>query len=273
MKAIRFAHVSDTHICKSYENSQMKEVFDKCENPADSLRRCLKKLEQQKLDFVLFTGDLVHEGGKEDYDYFLGIVEECMPDTRVIFALGNHDRKQAFYDSMGMEAQDAYCHVEEINGLRIVVLDSGVPGEEAGSISRNQEEWLGKVLKEKKTEYGTILAFHHPVVWRNQAFSMMVSENFKKIVKNSDVRAVFCGHTHENSIDFLAGIPQMTADSTAFGVEITPKEFQMSEKTGYNIYTFDRETWQVHVEQAQEQRIVAAVDVEALVALHKKKGE
>ena len=68
MNPIRFAHVSDTHICRDYGKTQMKEVFAKCEDPADTLRRCLKKLNQEKLDFVLFTGDLVHEGEKEDYE-------------------------------------------------------------------------------------------------------------------------------------------------------------------------------------------------------------
>lgn len=241
MKDIRFAHISDTHVCKSYAESQMKDVFEVCENPVDSMKRCLKKLEAKKLDFVLFTGDLVHEGGKEDYDYFFDMVREALPGTRTIFALGNHDRKQPFFESMGLEERESYYHVEEVNGLRIVVLDSGVLGQETGNISKEQEMWLEKILKEESPEYGTILAFHHPIVWTSSAFSMKVSENFQRILRENKVRAIFCGHTHENSVDFFEGIPQITADSTAFGSEVTPEEFRMVEKTGYNIYTWNKE--------------------------------
>ena len=151
MKEIRFAHVSDTHICKNYENTQIKDVYAGRENPTATLRRCLKKFEQDKLDFVLFTGDLVHEGKKEDYDYFLDTVRESMPNTKAIFVLGNHDRKQPFFESMGMEEREAYCYVEEIAGLRIVVLDSGVAGQETGRISETQEKWLEKILQENPT--------------------------------------------------------------------------------------------------------------------------
>ncbi len=234
MNPIRFAHVSDTHICRDYGKTQMKEVFAKCEDPADTLRRCLKKLNQEKLDFVLFTGDLVHEGEKEDYDYFLRVVREALPDTRAVFALGNHDRKQPFFESMGLEAQEAYCHVQEIAGLRVVVLDTSVYGQETGSLRESQEQWLEGILKEGTPEFGTILAFHHSVAWRTKAFAMETSENFRRILREYDIRAIFCGHTHENSVDFLEGIPQITADSTSFGSEITPEEFQMMEKTGYN---------------------------------------
>lgn len=273
MKNIRFAHVSDTHVCKNYGEGQMKELFEKCKSPAESMACCLKKLEQQKLDFVLFTGDLVHEGGKEDYDYFLDVVRESMPNTKTVFALGNHDRKQPFFESMGLEVQEAYCHVEEVAGMKIVVLDSGVLGEEAGSISESQEQWLEKVLKEGNPEYGTILAFHHPIAWKTPGFSMEVSDNFRRILRENDIRAIFCGHTHENSVDFLEGIPQITADSTAFGCEITPKEFQMVEKVGYNIYTFDKENWQLHVEQAQEAKVLATMDMRVLMELMKKEND
>ena len=192
MEAIRFAHVSDTHLCKDYGNSSMKDVFEKCESPSNTLRNCLEKLEQQKLDFVLFTGDLIHEGTKEDYDYFFEIVKESLPTTKAVYALGNHDRKKPFFESMGLEEKTAYCHVEEIANLRIVVLDSAVEGQETGTISKEQEEWLAGILKNKTTEYGTILAFHHPIVWRTDAFSMQVSDELKEIIKNSDVRAIFC---------------------------------------------------------------------------------
>ena len=273
MEAIRFAHVSDTHLCKDYGNSSMKDVFEKCESPSNTLRNCLEKLEQQKLDFVLFTGDLIHEGTKEDYDYFFEIVKESLPTTKAIYALGNHDRKKPFFESMGLEEKTAYCHVEEIANLRIVVLDSAVEGQETGTISKEQEEWLAGILKNKTTEYGTILAFHHPIVWRTDAFSMQVSDELKEIIKNSDVRAIFCGHTHENSVDFLEKIPQLTADSTAFGSEITPEKFCMVEKTGYSIYTFTKDSWQMHVEQAKEQKVLAAIDMEVLMKLMKKRGE
>ena len=53
--------------------------------------------------------------------------------------------------------------VHDVDGLRIVSLDTSVPGYHHGEISDAQYEWLASVLA-KPAPHGTLLAMHHPPI-------------------------------------------------------------------------------------------------------------
>lgn len=248
MEKIRFAHLSDTHICKDYSGNQMKDLFEKSGSPAANLEKCLKELEKKQLDFVLISGDLVHEGTSEDYRFLNDMVCSCMPRTHVIYVLGNHDRKQAFREGLEMEpAQSSLYYVKEINGLRIIVLDSAVEGRESGNISEEQVEWLEGILKERAPK-GSIITFHHPVEWEVKELGMQITNRMWNVLKNSDVLGIFCGHTHANSLNYLEHIPQITADSMAFGLGIEGQMLSFTDKTGYCLCEINNGRLQVHYE-------------------------
>ena len=48
------------------------------------------------MDFVVFTGDLIHEGSDYDYELFDQIVNKYI-NVPYYYTLGNHDSKEAFY--------------------------------------------------------------------------------------------------------------------------------------------------------------------------------
>ncbi|WP_230398126.1 metallophosphoesterase family protein [Novisyntrophococcus fermenticellae] len=246
MKNIRFAHLSDTHILKDYDNVKLKEIFTSSVDPVESLRNCLRGLQEQSLDFVLITGDLVHEGVSSDYAFLKELIESELKNTKIVYVLGNHDHKQAFRTGMKFGESDEACfYTTDVDGLRIIVLDSAVEGNEEGSMSKEQEDWLAGVLKDK-SERGSIVAFHHPVIWSNEQLAMKVSERFLSLLKNSDVIGVFCGHTHYNSLDSADGMTQYTADSTAFGIAFHPSGMGFTNKTGYGIYTLGDRNISMH---------------------------
>ena len=244
---IRFAHLSDTHVCKKYEGS-LEPLFSRCKSPAENTAACFRRLAEEQVDFVLITGDLIHEGTAEDYAYLREIAEENLAGIPVVYVLGNHDRKQAFAEGMGISLDQGTLHyVKEFSELRVIVLDSGVDGKESGAISKEQEQWLAQVLAEQ-TEKTTVLAFHHPIAWENDSLAMTVSESFRELVKNSQVAGIFCGHTHSNSLDYWEGIPQYTADSMAFGLGMRKNGLSFNNRTGFALYRVENGQIEVHQE-------------------------
>ena len=240
MEPIRFAQICDTHLGMNNDEAvMMGPVFEKLPNTADALTAALKQLAAQNLDFVLFCGDLVHEGTAEDYRLFRQIVDRELKDTPAIICLGNHDRKGPFWEGyQGEHSERPYYTCQTVKGLRILSLDSACGGEVFGAFAPEEYEWMENVLRQP-AERGTILLFHHPVAWDVKELAMEVDDRFRALLKNCDVKAVFCGHTHENDVRFLEGVPQLTGDSTAFGCSYTGSTMGFTDKATYNLCTMD----------------------------------
>ena len=80
MEPIRFAQICDTHLGMNNDEAvMMGPVFEKLPNTADALTAALKQLAAQNLDFVLFCGDLVHEGRNARGGGASGVAGRCGP--------------------------------------------------------------------------------------------------------------------------------------------------------------------------------------------------
>ena len=99
---------------------------------------------------VIFTGDLADRGEAEAYAKLRAIVEPACKamGAKVIWAMGNHDNRANFRTGLlDQPADDAPVdHTYFINGLRIITLDTSVPGFHHGELSPDQLEWLAAEL-------------------------------------------------------------------------------------------------------------------------------
>ena len=141
--------------------------------------------------------------------------------------MGNHDDRAAFRSRLlDDDSGDAtpYDRVEEIDGLRIVTLDSSVPGHHHGEVSDDQLDWLAQVLREP-APLGTVLAMHHPPVPAvlDLAASVELREQRRlaKVLRGTDVRAIIAGHLHYSTFATFAGIPVSVASSTCYAQDLT----------------------------------------------------
>lgn len=248
---MRFIHMTDTHVRKNYSQDSLSSVLGQLVDPMKNMESSASGLCWEDMDFVVITGDLVHEGTEEDYRYLREIVEKNIPSSvKVLYVLGNHDRKAEFYKVFDHNNTDTqpFCYTENINGYRLIILDSAVAGKESGTIQDEQLQWLRDVLSEPSLN-GTIVFLHHPVFWNGEGeFNMALTngEEVLNILKASDTFAIFSGHTHVNGVNCKDGISQYTADSLAFSLEIRGKDtlaftdkigFEEVEIRGRNIYT------------------------------------
>ena len=204
-------HLSDTHL--RAEGSRIWDVV----SGTDNLRRALGGIEASGVrpDAIVFTGDLVDLGERAAYVDLRAMVEPFAQrlDAPVVWVMGNHDERGAFRSELWHgDAADLrpIDRVDEIDGLRIITLDTSVPGHHHGELSDAQLEWLRGVLL-TPAPLGSILAMHHPPVPSVLALAASVElrgqRRLADVVRGSDVRAIIAGHLHYSTFATFAGIP------------------------------------------------------------------
>jgi 3',5'-cyclic AMP phosphodiesterase CpdA len=172
---------------------------------------------------IVFTGDLADKGEAGAYAKLRAIVDPAAErlGARVVWAMGNHDDRANFRTGLldedpGTEPVD--CSYD-IDGLRIITLDSTVPGHHHGEFSRSQLMWLANELL-TPAPHGTLLALHHPPVPSVQDLAVLVElrgqRDLAEVVRGSDVRGILAGHLHYSTTATFAGIPVSVASATCY---------------------------------------------------------
>lgn len=212
-------HISDTHLVGGG-----RELHDAVDSEA-RLRQIFAELEasQARPDALIFTGDLTDKGESDAYASLRAIVEPVAESLGavVIWAMGNHDDRAAFRTQLLDEAPSTapVNHVHDLDGLRILTVDTTVPGEHHGEITQDQLDWLFAELA-TPAPHGTILALHHPPVPCVQDLAVLVElreqNRLADVVRGSDVRAILAGHLHYSTTATFAGVPVSVASATCY---------------------------------------------------------
>src|SRR6478735_12840164 len=121
-------HISDTHLLAG--NPPLGGRYDTAAN----LRRALASAEATGIrpDAIVFTGDLTDLGEPEAYRALREAVEPVAErlGAPVVWVAGNHDERPALRtELLGLDAgQDPVVSVSDLGGLRLIALDTTVPG-------------------------------------------------------------------------------------------------------------------------------------------------
>lgn len=221
-------HLSDTH----FATPEVRLLHDRTD-PRAHLTDALRGLEASGAhpEVLLFTGDLADRGEAAAYQSLRDVVEPVgtRMGARVIWAMGNHDDRTNFRaDLLDESASPAPLdYVVMLGGLRLVVIDSTVPGRHHGELTDEQLAWLTSVLAEPAPE-GTLLAMHHPPVPCVQDLAVTVElrdqAKLAPVLRGSDVRTILAGHLHYSTSATFAGIPVSVASSTCYTQDLqTPQ--------------------------------------------------
>jgi 3',5'-cyclic AMP phosphodiesterase CpdA len=178
---------------------------------------------------IVFTGDLADKGEPDAYDRIRRIVDPVAErlGAQVIWVMGNHDERAAFRHGLlgerGASADGGGARpvdrVDDVNGLRVITLDSTVPGRHHGEISSEQLDWLAEELS-MPAPHGTILAMHHPpvpsVLDLAVAVELRDQGGLAEVVEGSDIRSIIAGHLHYSSTATFAGVPVSVASASCY---------------------------------------------------------
>lgn len=217
-------HLSDTHL-----RGPGRMLFDRVDG-ARQLGRALDGIEASGIipDGIVFTGDLVDLGEPEAYRTLRDLVEPFAQrlGSPVFWVMGNHDERGAFRAELLDAAPEVspIDRVDELDGLRLITLDTSVPGHHHGELRPAQLAWLADQLS-SPAPLGTILAMHHPPVPSVLPLAASVELRdqpaLAQVLRGTDVRAVIAGHLHYSTFATFAGIPVSVASSTCYAQDLT----------------------------------------------------
>jgi len=211
-------HISDTHfVAEGHLYGTVDEE--------GHLRQLFGELEASgaRPEAIVFTGDLTDRGESLAYARLRSIVDPAAArlGARVIWVMGNHDAREPFRTEL-LDEQASDTPVDDvylINGLRIIALDSTVPGKHHGEISPAQLDWLAHELA-TPAPHGTVLALHHPPIPSVLDLAVLVElrdqDQLARVVRGTDVRTIIAGHLHYSSTATFAGIPVSVASATCY---------------------------------------------------------
>jgi 3',5'-cyclic AMP phosphodiesterase CpdA len=188
------------------------------------------ELEQsgRRPEAIIFTGDLADKGEPDAYDRLRAIVQPAADrlGAQVIWVMGNHDIRENMRAKLFGElaTQKPIDRVYDVNGLRVITLDSSVPGFHWGQVTDAQLDWLAEELS-TPAPHGTILAMHHPPLPSVLDLAALVElrdqSSLAEVLEGSDVRSILAGHLHYSSTGTFAGIPVSVASATCYTQDLT----------------------------------------------------
>ena len=216
-------HVSDPHLLA--EGARLGERYD----VERTLSRTLDAIRATRCEpvAIVVTGDLADLGEPDAYRRLRGAVEPFAADLGcpVVWVAGNHDERPALRQHLLdlQPTEQPVTGVWDLSGLRLVALDTSVPGWHHGDIDAQQLDWLRDVLSEP-APHGTILAMHHPPLPSHiplfDILELRHQDELADVVHGSDVRAILAGHLHYSSHGTFAGVPVSVASATCYTMNV-----------------------------------------------------
>ena len=237
------AHISDPHI-KAGGKLSYRQV-----DTANALRKAINTLNQlsPRPDLVLISGDLVDFGLPDEYATFKQLLAEL---TLPVYLIpGNHDDRQhlrkAFPDHRYLfQYQDYLQWAVDDYPVRIVGLDSSVPGKPHGELSEASLQWLDATLAEQPTKPTLVMVHHHPFVSGIDHMDRQPLRHASALAavigKHTHVERVLCGHLHRSIQARFANTLAVSCPGVSHQVSLDlnpdgPSSFQL-EPPGYLLH-------------------------------------
>jgi 3',5'-cyclic-AMP phosphodiesterase len=177
-------------------------------------------------DVTIVTGDLVDHGEPTEYERLRALLA---PLAMPLFVIpGNHDARGPLRDAFRLDGYfagggDLRYAIDDFP-LRLVALDTLVPGKHHGSLEAGQIDWLDATLA-ARPDCPTVILMHHPPfatgITYMDNFRLADGAAFEKVVgRHPQVERILCGHLHRAIDRRFAGTVAGTAPSTAHQIRI-----------------------------------------------------
>lgn len=224
------AHLSDMHLIAG--EGRLQGHID----TVTQFRKALDRVEAsgERFDAIVLSGDLTDLAQPEAYALLRQMVEPLAErlGAALVMTGGNHDERgplaRGLYDVDTDEPQD---RVTWVRGLRLIDVDSALPGFHHGGFSDDQYAWLSRELA-TPAEHGTILVMHHaPITYRSPVMQLLDFDDVERLratLEGTDVRAILSGHLHVTSFGTLGHIPVLVAGGVSYVDDVgAPRDLLM----------------------------------------------
>jgi 3',5'-cyclic AMP phosphodiesterase CpdA len=216
------AQISDMHI------KPQRRLAYGIVDTATMLERCVAAIGalKQRPDAVIATGDLVDLGRPEEY----GLLREILaPLSMPLYLLpGNHDERGALRAAF---PEHAYLrqwapfvqYAIDDHALRIVALDTVIPGQGGGALCAERLAWLDRTLA--ASDRPTLVALHHPPfatgIGHMDRLALADPDALAQVIRRyPQVERVIAGHLHRPISCRYAGTVASVCPSSAHQVAL-----------------------------------------------------
>ncbi|GAA2957679.1 phosphodiesterase [Microbacterium schleiferi] len=216
-------HLSDTHFLDG--DRRLGGRFDTAAN----LDRTLHKVRSLGIrpDAIVVTGDLTDEGEPGAYRDLRALLEPLARqlEAPLVWVAGNHDERPMLREQLldAEPTQEPVTGVWDLGGLRLIALDTSVPGWHHGDLDEGQLRWLQEQLA-TPAPLGTLLAMHHPPIPSHLPFfdilELRDQQRLAEVIAGTDVRGILAGHLHYSTSATFAGIPVSVSAATCYTMDL-----------------------------------------------------
>ena len=178
-------------------------------------------------DLVVLTGDLVNDARPEQYANAARILADLVPPLVVV--PGNHDDRTrlraAFPQLPAGGPDDRLDLVDDRLPLRVIGLDTTVPGSPGGRYTAEQMAWLDDVLA-GAPDRPTLIVQHHPpfatgIAWMDEDAFVGPELVLPVVERHRQVLGVACGHMHRAITTRLGATVCTVSPSTGAQLALT----------------------------------------------------
>ncbi len=208
--SLNFIHISDTHT-GDYDKSSYYDISQSKALLADAVDNINLLNKKNKVDFVLFSGDLVNHSNRKNFKNFHSIAKNLKPQYFIAF--GNHDfyrkKKEEVLDinkklKPDFTYNDTYYALTPKKDYRLIILDSTIKNNDTaqGFLDKIQLDFLKNELENNKDKI-ILLCMHHPVIepYLSKGHELInSSEVIELLEKFNNPIIVFSGHYHSAKI-------------------------------------------------------------------------
>lgn len=209
--SLKFVQLSDIHFLENGQNTTFKMTGASSQLLDDAVEQIN---EEQEIDFVMLTGDIIDKPFEKELRAFLPHIENLKYPW--YFAFGNHDRCVGGYlttsvymdmvkkSNKNYNFNKPYYAFTPKKGYRVIVLDNIITDKVTtqGYLGEEQVLWLKKELEKSKRD--TVIIFMHvPLIepftspnhrLKNAVQVMSIIESYKNPI------GVFQGHYHATRV-------------------------------------------------------------------------
>ncbi|VWC04490.1 metallophosphatase [Burkholderia lata] len=216
------AQISDLHIKRPGQLAYRRV------DTAAALSRCIEKLNAlvPRPDAVLVTGDLTDFGHDEEYGNLRGLLAAL--EIPYYLMIGNHDDRaglrRAFADRAELQAGEFVQYALDVGAVRVLALDSQVPGASYGDLCDARLAWLAAQLDAAR-DRPVIVALHHPPFasgighMDKLRLAPAASAKLDALLRGyPNVERVLCGHVHRTMFTRFGGTLAAAVPSPAHQV-------------------------------------------------------
>jgi Icc protein len=166
-------------------------------------------------DLVVATGDIVQDESRAGYERFRDVMRRF--GVPIICVPGNHD-DPALMAEIFHRAPFSLCGEVRIGPWSIIAISTFLVGEDAGGLGKARLESLDSALREHSGQHVLVCMHHHPLPmgsrWLDGVALRDASEFLKVLDQHDNVRAVVCGHVHQQSHQIRNNVHFLSAPST-----------------------------------------------------------